>query len=453
MSQIVETLINLGLGKPAELKRATTPFQGTVLLGSGPNPGCMNALSLFCQQHGLAVAAPDNASGEISKTLEAAKIWAHGDDAPGEKLQALVFDGTGISTTAELSLAYEFFQPALKSVARSGRLLIVSRPHRDQSDPERAACQRALEGLARSLAKESGKKGITAQTLCVEDGAEENLTGPLTFLLSHKSAYVNAQVFRVSEATATSAAIDTQPLAGKTALVTGASRGIGAAIASTLARDGAKIIGLDVEPMRADLETLMQKLGGEALVADITADGTPGQLLELAKTKGGFDIVVHNAGITRDKTLANMPKHWWDMTLEINLGAALRINKALLEANAINEGGRIIGVSSMNGIAGQRGQSNYAASKAGVIGYVEQMAPQLKDRGITVNAVAPGFIETAMTAAIPTMTREVGRRLNSLSQGGQPEDVAETIAFFANPASQGITGNVIRVCGQSWLGA
>ena len=112
------------------------------------------------------------------------------------------------------------------------------------------------------------------------------------------------------------------------------------------------------------------------------------------------------------------------MTIEINLGAALRINQTLLDAGAINQGGRIIGVSSMNGIAGQRGQSNYATSKAGVIGYVEQMAPHLKDAGITVNAVAPGFIETAMTAAIPVMTREVGRRLNSLSQGGQPEDVA-----------------------------
>jgi len=240
---------------------------------------------------------------------------------------------------------------------------------------------------------------------------------------------------------------------GRVALVTGASRGIGAAIATALARDGAKIIGLDVEPLKADLETLMSKLGGQALIADITADDTPAKVLEQAKATGGLDIVVHNAGITRDKTLANMPQHWWDLTLDINLGAALRLNSVLLESDALNSGGRIVGVSSMNGIAGQRGQSNYAASKAGVIGYVEQMAPSLKERNITINAVAPGFIETQMTAAIPLMTREVGRRLNSLSQGGQPEDVAETIAFFANPQAAGVTGNIIRVCGQSWLGA
>ncbi len=205
--------------------------------------------------------------------------------------------------------------------------------------------------------------------------------------------------------------------------------------------------------MRADLEALMGKLAGKALVADITADDTPAQLVALAKELGGFDIVVHNAGVTRDKTLANMPEHWWDMTININLTAALRINSALLDAGALNTGGRIVGVSSMNGIAGQRGQANYAASKAGVIGYVEQMAPALLAKGITINAVAPGFIETQMTAAIPLMTREVGRRLNSLSQGGLPEDVAETIAFFANPAASGVTGNIVRVCGQSWLGA
>ncbi|MBB3046803.1 3-oxoacyl-[acyl-carrier protein] reductase [Litorivivens lipolytica] len=452
MSQIVETLINLGLGKPAELKRANTPFTGTVLLGGGANADCLPTVAAFCRRQNLSLCRPVSASGASAEAIEGIGTWATSEDQPGDKLQALVFDGTGIEDTRDLNLAYDFFKPALKSLSSCGRIIILSRPHRDQATPEAAACQRALEGLARSLAKESGKRGTTAQIVTVEAGAEGALEGPLGFLLSNRSAYVNAQVFRVSNADLP--ATDTaSPLAGKTALVTGASRGIGAAIASTLARDGATIIGLDVEPLKTDLEALMSKLGGQSLIADITADDTPAKVLEIAKARGGLDIVVHNAGITRDKTLANMPEHWWDLTLDINLGAALRLNSALFEAEALNRGGRIVGVSSMNGIAGQRGQSNYAASKAGVIGYVEQMAPQLKERGITINAVAPGFIETQMTAAIPVMTREVGRRLNSLSQGGQPEDVAETIAFFASPQAAGITGNIIRVCGQSWLGA
>jgi 3-oxoacyl-[acyl-carrier protein] reductase len=138
---------------------------------------------------------------------------------------------------------------------------------------------------------------------------------------------------------------------------------------------------------------------------------------------------------------------------DINLSAEERINQALFETDTLNEHARIICVSSMNGIAGQVGQTNYATSKAGVIGYVQYMAKELAEKNITINAVAPGFIETAMTDAIPFATREVGRRLNSLSQGGQPEDVAETIAFFANPASSGVTGNIVRVCGQSLVGA
>ncbi len=452
MSQIVETLINLGLGKPADLKRGDAAFTGKVLLGGGANADCLATAATHCRTLGLELYRPASASGESAASLDNIQTWQNSDEAPGDKLQALIFDGTGITDTRDLTLAYDFFKPALKALTTCGRIIILSRPHQQQSSPQAAACQRALEGLARSLAKESGKRGTTAQVITVEAGAEPALVGPLGFLLSYRSSYVNAQVFRVSSADI--GQFDRHsPLAGKTALVTGASRGIGAAIATALARDGAKIIGLDVEPLKVDLENLMSKLGGQALIADITTDDTPAKVIDQAKAAGGLDIVVHNAGITRDKTLANMPQHWWDLTLDINLGAALRINSVLLESDVLNSGGRIVGVSSMNGIAGQRGQSNYAASKAGVIGYVEQMAPSLKERNITINAVAPGFIETQMTAAIPLMTREVGRRLNSLSQGGQPEDVAETIAFFASPQAAGVTGNIIRVCGQSWLGA
>jgi 3-oxoacyl-[acyl-carrier protein] reductase len=143
----------------------------------------------------------------------------------------------------------------------------------------------------------------------------------------------------------------------------------------------------------------------------------------------------------------------WDAVLDVNLSSQERINAVLLDRGLVPDGGRLICVSSVSGIAGNRGQTNYATSKAGVIGLVQSMAPVLRERGITVNAVAPGFIETAMTARMPMFVREAGRRLNSMVQGGLPVDVAETIAWFASPGSAGVTGNVVRVCGQSLLGA
>jgi 3-oxoacyl-[acyl-carrier protein] reductase len=140
----------------------------------------------------------------------------------------------------------------------------------------------------------------------------------------------------------------------------------------------------------------------------------------------------------------------------VNLAAQLRINQVLLDPAAdggLADDGRIVGVSSTSGLAGNRGQTNYAASKAGVAGLVRAMAPDLSSRGITVNAVAPGFIETDMTARIPFVQREIFRRTNSLGQGGKPVDVAETIAYFLDPASAGVTGQVVRVCGQNLVGA
>ena len=139
--------------------------------------------------------------------------------------------------------------------------------------------------------------------------------------------------------------------------------------------------------------------------------------------------------------------------MDVNLSTQERINDALLDAGVINKNGRIVCVSSISGIAGNVGQANYAFSKAGVIGMVQSLAPALAKRGIAINAVAPGFIETQMTATIPLGVREAGRRLNSMHQGGQPLDVAEAVAWLASPASGGVTGNIIRVCGQSLLGA
>jgi len=143
----------------------------------------------------------------------------------------------------------------------------------------------------------------------------------------------------------------------------------------------------------------------------------------------------------------------WDQTLAVNLGGVIRTTEALLSNNLLRDGGRVIGLSSVAGIAGNVGQTNYAASKAGVIGFVRSLAARVADRGITVNAIAPGFIETRMTAAIPAVIREAGRRLSALGQGGLPTDVAEAIVFLASPGAQGITASTLRVCGGALIGA
>ncbi|HTL35135.1 MAG TPA: SDR family oxidoreductase, partial [Kofleriaceae bacterium] len=156
---------------------------------------------------------------------------------------------------------------------------------------------------------------------------------------------------------------------------------------------------------------------------------------------------------TRDKTLANMKPELWDQAIGVNLASVVKITDELLKQNRLRDGGRIICLSSVAGIAGNVGQTNYAASKAGLIGYVRALAAEVAPRGITVNAIAPGFIETRMTAAIPFTIREAGRRLSALGQGGLPADVAEAVVFLAQPDAVGVTGAVLRVCGGALIGA
>jgi 3-oxoacyl-[acyl-carrier protein] reductase len=369
------------------------------------------------------------------------------------KAKALIFDATGIADSTELVELQRFFYPAVGRLQRSGRVVVIGTPPAEAGSARAHTAQRALEGFTRSLAKEIGGRGSTAQLVYVEKGGEAELDSTLRFLLSPRSAYVSGQVIRVGVGVTATPELDWErPLAGKVALVTGASRGIGAAIAATLARDGAKVVGLDIPQAADDLRAVTGAIDGEALGLDITADDAPERIASHF-AKGGVDIVVHNAGVTKDRTLAKMPEERWAQLMEINLSSEERINDALLDGKRLNANGRIIGVSSMAGIAGNNGQTNYAASKAGVIGMVESLAPELAKRKATINAVAPGFIETKMTAAMPIGPREAGRRLSSLSQGGLPVDVAETIAWFASPASTGVNGNTVRVCGQSLLGA
>ncbi len=372
------------------------------------------------------------------------------------RLGGVVVDLTAAETPADLESLRATLAPALKRLGRCARVVVVGRDPQAASSVAQRAARRALEGITRSVAKEL-RNGATANLVLVADGSEGAALGTVVFLLSARSAYVDGQVLRVGKGGEVPAPADPEhPLDGKVAVVTGAARGIGADIARTLARDGATVVCVDIPAAGAHLAAVANEVGGTALQVDVTAADAGARILEHARTRhGGLDVVVHNAGITRDKLLANTDAERWASVLDVNLRSILAMNDAILAKDGLRDGGRVVLVSSIAGIAGNRGQSSYAASKAGVIGLVDGYSADraLSRRGITVNAVAPGFIETEMTAKVPLATRELGRRLNSLAQGGLPVDVAETIAYFAADAQSAVSGNVVRVCGQSLLGA
>ncbi|MTD92632.1 MULTISPECIES: 3-oxoacyl-ACP reductase [Corynebacterium] len=373
---------------------------------------------------------------------------------------ALVFDATGLETPEQLRELYDFFNPQMRNLLPCARLVVVGTTPEAADTIDARITARALEGFTRSLAKEM-RKGGTVNLVWVDPAATAEVESTLRFFLSGKSAFVDGQVVRVgavsegSPARGGESAKWEKPLDGRLAVVTGAARGIGATIAEVLARDGASVICIDVPQASEHLAKTANKVKGTALPLDVTDPQAADKIAQHAQERHGraIDVIVHNAGITRDKLLANMNEGQWDAVLAVNLLAPVRITENLLESGALAPGAAVVGVSSMAGISGNRGQTNYATTKAGIIGLVDSLRSVLAENGSTINAVAPGFIETAMTAAMPTGPREIGRRLNSLQQGGLPVDVAETVAFFAASASAAVSGNTVRVCGQNLMGA
>ncbi|WP_369171538.1 3-oxoacyl-ACP reductase [Streptomyces sp. R28] len=369
--------------------------------------------------------------------------------ASSEKPAAVLLDATGVLDVETLAEVHAALHPVVRSVAASGRIVVLGAPL-DAADHHQAAAQQALEGFTRSLGKEIGR-GRTVNLVRLTDARAAEST--LRFLLSPKSAYVGGQVIEVGAYDESGApAAPDRPLSGRTALVTGGARGIGEAVAETLARDGARVVVLDVPQAEQDARRVADRLGGTALALDITAPDAGERIA--AALPDGLDVLIHNAGITRDRRLVNMPAERWSSVLDVNLASVLRTTDALLASGTLRRGGRIVATASIAGLAGNAGQTNYGASKAGIAGLVRSLAPRaLAEHGVTVNAVAPGFIETKMTAAVPLFIREAGRRMNSLAQGGLPIDVAETTAWLAHPGSGAVNGQVVRVCGQSLLGA
>lgn len=423
---------SLGLPRPAPLQRRADAGAGVVgpLLLGGYGAGRMAAV--------LARLAAANAQ------------VVHADWSPDVRYGGLVFDASACRDAASVQPLYRFFHQAVRSVAENGRIVVIGTPPDAMKNAEGEAIQRGLEGFVRSLAKEA-RRSIGMHMVYVDAGAEDAAQTTLAFLLSPRSAYVTGQPIRVSAPVA--AAPEALGHVGRRVLVTGASQGIGEAIIRLFAAEGAQVTALDLPGAQVRLTYLAAEIGVAPLLLDITAPDAAETLLADAQSRGGYDVVVHNAGITRDRTLARMEPREWDSVMAVNLTAPLAITQALVKGGGLRPNGRVVAVSSLSGIAGNAGQTNYALSKAGWIGAVRRLAPQLAAQGITINAVAPGFIETQMTAAIPFAIREAGRRMNSMGQGGQPVDVAETIAWLAEPQSGGVNGQVVRVCGQSLLGA
>jgi 3-oxoacyl-[acyl-carrier protein] reductase len=443
----------LGVPPAPELRRGRTLPKGPVVLAA------LRDATLAAET--LTLLGMDTIQPVVD-TPDARTVGESGRPVPpgyDSRVGALVVDLTSLRTVDDLEFARGVLRPAVRSVEPSGRIVIVVRSPESYDDLEPRVIAQGLDGLNRTVAKEL-RGGATSNLVWVEpETGPQALASTLRFLLEGRSAYVDGQSWRVAAAdVADDVAGSTRPYEGRLVAVTGAARGIGAAIARTLARDGATVVGIDVPASGEALAGVVNAIHGTALQLDITladaGDRIAAHVVERYGPDARLYAVVHNAGITRDRMLANLDEKGWAAVLQVNLAAQLRMNETLLDGRpgGLADGGSIVGISSTSGIAGNKGQANYATSKAAIVGLVRAMAPRLAARGITVNAVGPGFIQTEMTAAIPYLQRQVFQRSNSLSQGGKPVDVAETIAYLADPASAGVTGQVVRVCGQALVG-
>jgi 3-oxoacyl-[acyl-carrier protein] reductase len=247
--------------------------------------------------------------------------------------------------------------------------------------------------------------------------------------------------------------MSSKELAGEIALVTGASRGIGAAIADTLAERGATVIGTATSDSgAAAIGERRAALGGHGRKLDV-ADGEQVEALieAVGKEFGAVSILVNNAGITRDNLLMRMKDEDWQAILDTNLTSVYRTSKAVMRGMMKARKGRIVSIASVIGLTGNAGQANYAAAKAGIIAFSKSLAKEIGSRGVTVNVVAPGFIDTDMTRALPDTARDALLGQIALGRLGSPADIARAVAFLAGPAGAYITGETLHVNGGMYM--
>jgi 3-oxoacyl-[acyl-carrier protein] reductase len=242
-------------------------------------------------------------------------------------------------------------------------------------------------------------------------------------------------------------------LNGEIALVTGATRGIGAAIADRLARDGARVIGTATTTEGADrISANLAAHGGRGAVLNVVNQESIDAVLENIEAKeGAVGILCNNAGITRDTLLLRMKQEDWDAVLDTNLASVFRLSKAVLRGMMKARKGRIVSITSIVGLTGNPGQANYAAAKAGILGFTKSLAREVGSRGITVNAIAPGFIDTDMTRALAETQRAALNTQIPLGRLGQPADIAAAVAFLCSPDAAYITGETLNVNGGMYM--
>jgi 3-oxoacyl-[acyl-carrier protein] reductase len=445
--------LGVPLPLPVPLARADGPWAERPLDGRSVYVAPGPLAAVVATTLGAAGATVSLAGGASSGPFAAAAAaWGRpvADVTAGDRPHAVVVDLTGAVDPADLRVAYDALHPVVRSVRGCGRVVVLARPAETATSARIAATRHALDGFVRSLAKEVGARGVTANLVAVDEGAEDRVEATLRFFMSARSAFVTGQRVRVRALVPAGPPRQVRPLDGQTVLVTGAARGIGAATARALAREGARVLVLDRPEDDAPASKVAHELRAGLILADLAHPDAPADVARAVASHGGVDAIIHNAGVTRDRTLANMDEARWDTVLRVNLGVVVELTSAL--SPHLRDGGRIVCLASIAGLAGNVGQTNYAASKAGILAYVPALAAELAPRGIGVSGVAPGFIETRLTAAIPLATREAGRRLAALGQGGQPEDVAEVIVYLASPAGGASSGEVLRVCGGAFLG-
>ena len=443
----------MGLNEPPKLRRGRTMPTGPVVLGELDGGGIaretLSLLGITPGQPLLDVA--DNRTKDEKGRAQPPRY----QQKPG----AIVIDATGVREITQLEGIRQLLRPIMRGLEPSGRVILLATDASEVEGLEAKAVAQGIDGINRTVGKEL-RAGSTSNLVFVKGGATaQDLASTMSFLLEGRSAFVSGQAWRVGPAKVQHE-VSPRPFEGKVVVVTGAARGIGAAIARTFARDGAEVVAVDIPQAGDALAKVANEIKGSALQLDITAEDAGEKIAKhVARVLGAEKkiwAIVHNAGITRDRMLANLDEKLWGSVLDVNLAAEMRINDYLLNNDVpggLADEARIVGIASTSGVAGNKGQTNYAASKAGVMGLVWAMRDELADKPITTNAVAPGFIETEMTGAIPFLQREIFRRTNSLSQGGNPVDVAETLAYLCDPASGGVDGQVIRVCGQNLVGA